>query len=384
MRGMRRRGSLAAALVVTLTAVTGLATVRRRAVDPTPRPESPGTLITIASMSEARATHTSTLLPNGLVLIAGGLADQSSRTAELYDPTLRAFRAAGNMITARADHRATLLLDGRVLITGGLDSRGNTLQSTEIYDPATNRFTSGPSMTTSRSGHEVAVLRDGRVLICGGTIGTSTNWTFHSSAEVYDPATRRFTATGSMSVPRESHTMTLLPNGEVLVAGGHNGRHAAIEIFASAELYDPVSGAFRPTGSMTHLRHKHDAALLPDGRVLINGGADARDDLGTYRDTEFFDAGLGMFVRGPDMHTERYKHDGTSLTLSDGRILIGGGAAQAEIFNAATRTFTLVGGDARMRGSFSRDTLLTNGQVLITGGYGQGHGPTNAAWLFIP
>jgi hypothetical protein len=365
-----------------LVALMLFAAPRRRAVNPPT--ESPGTLTTIASMSEARAVHTSTLLPNGLVLIAGGFGDHSSSTAELYDPAQRTFRPTGSMSIARSEHRATLLPDGKVLITGGLDASSNTLQSTEIYDPATGRFTSGPPMTVSRSGHVTVTMQDGRILLTGGTIGTSSDWTFHSSAEIYDPATRRFTATGSMNVPRASHTMTLLPNGEVLVIGGHNGRHAAIQIYATAELYNPHSGTFRPTGAMARIRHKHDAALLRDGRVLVTGGADARDDLGTYRDTEIYDPALGAFQPGPNMRRERYKHDGTSLTLTDGRLLIAGGAAQAEIFSPTGGTFTLVGGDARMRGSFERDTLLPNGQVLITGGYGLGHGPTNSAWLFQP
>jgi len=123
---MKRYSQIAAILLVALTFV---AAPRRRAVNPPT--ESAGILTTIASMSEARAAHTSTLLPNGLVLITGGLADGTSRTAELYDAAQRAFRSTGSMSIARCDHRATLLPDGKVLVTGGLDANSNTLQSTE-------------------------------------------------------------------------------------------------------------------------------------------------------------------------------------------------------------------------------------------------------------
>lgn len=354
---------------------------RRRAVNP-PADARPGALTVVASMSEARSVHTSTLLPNGLVLIAGGLASGSTRSAELYDPALRSFRRTGNMVSTRSEHTATLLPDGKVLIAGGLNTE--MLSSSEIYDPAAGTFSAGPSMATRRSGHIAVLLPSGKVLLAGGTTGPTSDWTFLSSAELYDPVTRRFTATGSMTVPRASHTATLLPNGQVLITGGHVGRGAALQIYATAEIYDPAAGTFRPTGSMTHIRHKHAAALLPDGRVLINGGADARDDHGTYRDTEIYDPAIETFVGGPEMRMDRYKHAGTSLLLPNGRVLIAGGAAQAEVFDPRRSAFTVVEGEARMRGSFSAVTVLPNGQALITGGYGQGFGPTNAAWLFTP
>jgi hypothetical protein len=368
-------------LLALIIAVLLLGAVRRRAVS-SPPDVLPGTLTVVASMSEPRAVHTSTLLQNGLVLIAGGLANGSTRSAELYDPAQRAFRRTGTMVSARSEHTATLLPDGNVLIAGGLNTQ--MLSSSEIYDPATGTFSSGPSMTTRRSGHTAVLLPNGKVLLAGGTTGSTSDWTFLASAELYDPVTRRFTATGGMMVPRASHTAVLLPNGQVLIAGGHAGRGAAIQIYATAELYDPATGTFRPTGTMTHIRHKHAAALLPDGRVLINGGADARDDRGTYRDTEIYNPAIETFNRGPEMQMDRYKHAGTSLLLANGRVLIAGGAAQAEVFDPRHNSFTVVGGEARMRGSFSAVTVLPNGQAIITGGYGQGFGATNAAWLFTP
>jgi hypothetical protein len=368
-------------LLPLIAAVLLLGTVHRRAVNP-PSDVRPATLTVVASMSEPRAVHTSTLLQNGLVLIAGGGANGSTRSADLYDPAQRTFGRTGNMVSARSEHTATLLADGRVLIAGGLNTQ--MLSSSEIYDPTTGTFSSGPSMTTRRSGHTAVLLPNGKVLLTGGTTGSTSDWTFLSSAELYDPVSRRFTATGSMMVPRASHTATLLTNGEVLITGGHVGRGAAVQIYATAEIYDPATGSFRPTGAMTHVRHKHSAALLPDGRVLINGGADARDDRGTYRDTEIYDPAIRTFIRGPEMRMDRYKHAGTSILLPNRCVLIAGGAAQAEVFDPRRSSFTVVGGEARMRGSFSAVTVLPNGEAIITGGYGQGFGATNAAWLFTP
>ena len=368
-------------LLPLIVAVLLLSAVRRRATDP-PADVRPGNLTVVASMSEPRAVHTSTLLQNGLVLIAGGLTNGSTRSADIYDPAQRTFRRTGNMVSTRSEHTATLLPDGKVLVAGGLNTQ--MLSSSEIYDPAAGTFSSGPSMTTRRSGHTAVLLANGKVLLAGGTTGSTSDWTFLSSAELYDPATRRFTATGSMMVPRASHTATLLADGKVLITGGHVGRGAAVQIYATAELYDPATGTFRPTGAMTHIRHKHSAALLPDGRVLINGGADARDDRGTYRDTEIYDPATETFIRGPEMRMDRYKHAGASLLLPNGRVLVAGGAAQAEVFDPRRGSFTVVEGEARMRGSFSAVTVLPNGEAIITGGYGQGSGATNSAWLFTP
>ena len=120
-----------------IVAVLLLGAERRRAVNP-PSDVRPGTLTSIASMNEPRAVHTSTLLQNGVVLIAGGLANGSTRSADLYDPAQHTFRRTGNMISARSEHTATLLPDGKVLIAGGLNTE--MLSSSEIYDPATGTF----------------------------------------------------------------------------------------------------------------------------------------------------------------------------------------------------------------------------------------------------
>ena len=342
-----------------------------------------GTLKPIAPMDVARASHSASALADGTVLVAGGMGDEGQPVAGAvrFDPTTDRFMSTGAMRVRRFSHTATVLADGRVLLTGGYDGSNRYLASAEIYEPRTGRFSATGSMATPRADHVAVLLENGRVLVMGGV---TTGWDFLASAELYDPATGRFAPTGSMTVPRESHVAVLLPDGGVLVAGGHRGRRSQIVIYASAERYDPRAGTFAATGSMTIPRHKHDGVLLPDGRVLIHGGADRRDNEGTFTSTEFFDPRSGRFTAGGDMHLARYKHRGTSLVLPSGLVLIAGGAPQPEVFDPATGQFAVVGGGARMPGQFSAAARLPAGGALISGGYGDGRGATDRAWRYGP
>lgn len=375
---MRRTLPVLAAIAC-LTVST--AAVRRRAA--TPGLERVGIVVALPAMSESRAVHSATLLPDGTVLIAGGLAGSSfASSAELFDPGTNTFRPTGRMTTTRAEHSATLLPNGKVLIAGGL--HGDTLNTSELYDPQRGTFTAGPRLTASRSGHIAVLMKNGKVLLAGGSTGPSSSFSYISTAEVYDPATNTFTATGRMNSSRGSHTATLLPNGKVLITGGHTGRGASTQIHASTELYDPAAGTFRNAASMIRQRHKHDAALLADGRVLIIAGADARDDLGMYRDTEIYDPATDSFIPGPLLQSNRYKLNGTSVMLSNGKILIAGGAPFAERFDPQSQTSATIRSDMQMRGNFSGVVPLPDGRVLITGGYGNGQGPSAAAWIYVP
>jgi hypothetical protein len=179
--------------------------------------------------------------------------------------------------------------------------------------------------------------------------------------------------------------MTLLEDGRVLVAGGHQGRHAAITIYASAELYDPAIGTFTATGNMTVKRHKHDAVLLPNGRVLVSGGSDERDDLGAYASTEQYNPATGTFSASAKMPAARYKHHGTSVVLKNNLVLIAGGARNAVLYDPATNTFHTVAGDmgtASFSRLFATATPLPNGDVLIAGGYGLNQRTSAGAWIY--
>jgi len=335
-------------------------------------------IIPTARMGGARAGHTTTLLKNGHVLICGGfVSDNTLRSAEIYDPGSKTFKPAGNMTVARASHSSTVLPDGKVLITGGYN--GTYLSSTEVFDPETKAFTSAGPMTTPRSGHSATILDNGKILFTGGV---STGWSFLESAELYDIPLRTFSATGHMSTARESHTATKLKKGTVLITGGHKGRRADIIIYKSAEIYNPSTGNFSPSGSMTKIHHKHDAVLLGDGRVLITGGSDERDGNGAYRSSEIYDPASSTFTTSGRMNFTRYKHTGTSLLLENGDVFIGGGANQAEIYNPKTYAFAIVTGSFKTHRLFSCATLLANGNVLISGGYDENQKTSADAWVY--
>jgi hypothetical protein len=263
-----------------------------------------------------------------------------------------------------------------VLLAGGYN--GDYLATAELYDPATSSFAPTGTMTMGRSGHIAILLNDGRVLLAGGV---GAGWSFLETAEIYDPQTGTFAATGQMMMPRESHTATLLPSGEVLVTGGHTGRRAAMKIYDSAELYNPVTGQFRLTGPMMVPRHKHDATLLADGRVFISGGADERDAQGVYRSTEIFDPATGSFTLAGDMHNGRYKHTGASLLLPNGNVLLLGGAPRAEIYDPQSGMFREIDGTLGKSWLFATTTVLANGDILLAGGYGSGVAVGAQAWV---
>jgi hypothetical protein len=335
----------------------------------------------VDAMLEGRAAHTATLLRDGTVLIAGGFGslEAALTSVEVFDPRTQVFFSASALRVARQSHTATLLHDGRVLVAGGYND--DYLSSAELYDPTAAVFRKVESLLTARSGHTATLLGDGRVLILGGV---GTGWQFLTAAEIYDPATGRFQRAGQMLHPRESHTATLLQDGRVLIAGGHNGTRGHLQIEQSAEIYDPLTGRSTETGLLTQRRHKHDAVLMKDGRVLLLGGADERDQAGAYDSAEIYDQRSGRFAVTGRMQVARYKLQGTSLLLQDGSVLVAGGAATPEIYRPELRSFRGLASQSAEKRMFATATLLPGGDVLLTGGYGPSVQASTRAWLIHP
>lgn len=340
--------------------------------------EAEGRIEQVATLTTPRSVHTATALPSGELLVAGGMGagEAGLSSAEVVDISAGAVTAVLSMHEARSGHTATTLPDGRVVLAGGYN--GAYLNSVEAYDPAQRRFTVIGTLTEGRSGHTATLLSDGRILVVGGV---GQGWTFLSSAELLDPTTGRSEAVGPLSVPRESQTATLLPDGRVLIVGGHNGRHEAMEVYASAEIYDPATRRFSPAGQMATARHKHDAVRLADGRVLVLGGAD-RTDRRYFATTEIWDPSTVSFSAGPTMLSSRYKIIGTSISLANGDVLVPAGARSAELLDHRSFTFRRVPGDFPDAFFFATTTALASGDVAIVGGYGTAIQGTGGVWRF--
>jgi hypothetical protein len=346
------------------------------------------------SMATARRFHTATLLDNGKVLIAGGEDEAANAfaAAELYDPSTGTFSPTGSMTVPRVGHTATLLNSGEVLITGGTsDPSENAVSSAELYDPSTGTFAATGSMAQARASHTATLLQSGKVLIAGGDViffngVQNPNILSLASAEIFDPTAGAFTAASSMTAAREAHIATLLSDGRVLIAGGSDGAVGnttpAATIYASAELFDPSTGHFSATGSMTTPRDFFTATLLGNGKVLIAGGVSTSAFLNT---AELFDPSTAAFAATGNMTATRFYHDAT--VLSNGTVLISGGSdandraiATAEIFDPTTSSFATTGSMNSVH--VWHTSLLQNGIVLVTGGADNNSVPMPTAELY--
>jgi hypothetical protein len=302
-------------------------------------------------------------------VVATSVADPTKSATATVTAVPSGFLAIAKMTAKRAVHTATLLNTGKALFAGGINHyvrvgpppRSACLpvptNLAELFDPGSGTFTATGAMSTPRSAHTATVLQDNKVLVAGGSSITPP------TAEIYDPATEAFTTTGNMVSVRARHTATLLPGGKVLLAGGDSGG-------GTAELFDPATGTFAATGSMTDMRSSHTATLLPSGKVLIAGGIGATGKVAT---AELYDPVAGTFTATGGMGTARANH--TATLLLNGTVLIAGGddpngaaLGSAEIYNPMTGTFTATGSMVAAHTKHTATLLQNSGKVLIAGG----------------
>jgi serine/threonine protein kinase len=270
-----------------------------------------GSIEQSASMRCPRLGHSAAALSDGRVLICGGKGDSVLKSAEVYDGRVGAFLDTGPMTSRRQIHTATLMPGGLILVAGGWDGR-RSLASAEVYEPISGQFHRIGAMSEPRESHTATLLHDGLVLLAGG----DGNGHPSGTADIYDPADTSLQRTQMMETARGGHTATLLPSGAVLLAGGES----EYESLDSAEIYDPHTGTFRSVSPMRLGRQGHTATLTAHGLVLVVGGA---NDTGTLVSVELYDPATEAFSDIGRLKTARVDH--TATLLPDGRVLVVGG-----------------------------------------------------------
>lgn len=238
--------------------------------------------------------------------------------------------------------------------------------------------------TTGRLLATATTLADGRVLTAGGEIGPLGA---ALSAELFDPATGRWTPTGALNTPRAGQTATLLGDGKVLIVGGGTGTTLTAGL-ASAEVYNPSTGRFTPTAGPPAAGHSFGVSEpLPDGRVLIAGGFDAHGAATSA--TDIYDPSSGAFTAGPSLGTARA--EAVATIVAGGRVLVAGGTgaddhslASAEVYDAASDAWTPVANSLSDARAVAAAAPLPGGRALVAGGVADAHVPLASADIYDP
>lgn len=393
--GVGRQGSRLPLIVIGL-ALMALAVVAVLVLRPDPPEEDvvaalppTGSWAGAADLTSIRGTTAAVVLDDGSVLVAGGgVGAIALDAAEVLDAAAAGeeWRPAAPLTQARRGHQGVILDDGRVLVAGGL-FEGQPLASAEIYDPEADAWTPTGPMATPRLGHSLTKLRDGRVLAAGGsaidsdeTVAGGQTIRTAASAEIYDPATGAWQAAQPMGSPRFEHTATLLGDGRVLIVGGFGPTGDGDETapLRSTEIYDPAANAFVTSTDLTEGRANHAATQLSDDAVLVTGGSGGERGDFSLASAEIFDARAGTWTTVGAMGGTRTGH--TATRLDDGRVLVAGGesvqrGSRRSLTSAEVFDFDLgATGEWRSAGDMScprsehSAVLLGDGSVLVAAG----------------
>lgn len=307
-------------------------------------------------------------------LSAGGAS--SFGTAPLAAPARAVSRAGaparwdrtGSLGSPRLLPAGTVLKDGRVLLAGGLANSTTPLATAELYNPKTGGWTATGSMRTPRGNATAVVLPNGKVLVAGGASGSAET----AAAETYDPRTGRWSGAGSLSQARQGAAVVELTNGTVLAIGGTQNHVPS----ATVDSYDPGSGRWTRLASLPTARAATTAAVLADGDVLVAGGYDRSGALATavrYR------PGAGSWSSAGTMSLPAYF--ASSVRLPSGDVLVAGGSGVPERYHAATGRWVRAGSPklSTLPGTLAGLVALPNGDVVMAGGVQRNGAVTHTA-----
>jgi N-acetylneuraminic acid mutarotase len=349
---------------------------------PGPDPKPAGSWRTAGSLHVARAFTVTVPLQSGKVLVAGGQLDRSTgwtatTSAEVYDPAAGTWATVAPMAAARLGPCAALLPSGKVLVAGGGDfGVEGALDTAEVYDPGSNTWTTISSpLSAKRFDPTCTLLSTGKVLVAGGWTGNTAN-TKTPTADLYDPATDTFSPTGSMTAGRNGHTATVLASGEVLVVGGFE-----VTAISSAERYDPATGRWTVTGSLPAIGSLpagvgvHTATRLASGKVLVAGGCFDYSNRGngpSDRGAFLYDPGTGSWTATASLPWGL--SSAVALPLASGDVLMvggtsnSGGGLRTTRYQVASGTWVDGPPTPSDHGGGLGAARLTDGTWLVTGG----------------
>ncbi|MFO0589915.1 MAG: kelch repeat-containing protein [Polyangiaceae bacterium] len=381
----------------------------------------------VAPMNHPRLGHRAVRLTDGTVLVAGGESNffqppglvtgmgPPTNSSESYDENFDQWTDQGFLGWEREEHAMVTQPgqnppDGTALVMGGIDSFGNVLSVAEIFDPPSGQWFFDSNMFDARAAHTATRLQNDLVLVAGGygqcpalakkgapasAIGGAgssigSGFCYLCSSEVYDPnggsavaeaiggASGVWNFASNLNDCRAYHTETLLPNGDVLIAGGEGD----FGVLNSVEIWSPQTLQWNLAAPMLTNRERHTATLLDDGRVLVTGGTDLNG--APLTSAEIYDPATDTWTSVPDMSGPRTMHaaskmiDGTVL-ISGGRDLNGNAQITSTLFVPAQGQF-VDQPDMNDYHAEHTSTALLSGNVLVAGGDNfQGDPPLSAA-----
>lgn len=237
---------------------------------------------------------------------------------------LGTWRSTDSLNIARAYQQTIILNDSNVFITGGATYvsglGGVYLKSCELFDINSEKWVTSDSMAIGRYFHTMTLLQDGKVLIAGGAYADGNRFVHLASCELYDPEIDRWIEVSLMHTKRAAHTATLLSNGNVLVTGGLYFDGINDVYLTNSEIYDPTSDKWTEIEGMTISRSHHTATLLSNEKVIVVGGHQSK---GRNKSSEIFDIKTQTWTMTDSLEFARWGH--TATRLNDSRVLIVGG-----------------------------------------------------------